>query len=149
MTRDEMIAQLVEEVPVSALTNPTDYENACDAAARETGWSFPVATDFKIQWQMERAKRYLFFYLATQTAQKFKVKQISLNQKFDHYFKIFEYMDKQFKEIIEERPDEFAGVDPYKLFGTKVDAGFASDAFGHDITYDSDQQVIFTPNENS
>jgi len=142
MTRDEMIAQLVEEVPLSALTNPTDYENAVDDASRETEWSFPVSTDFKIHWMKERAKRYLFFYLATQTAQKFKVKTISLNLKFDHYFKLIKYVDELFKEIVEERPDEFANVDAYKLFGSKIDAGFAYDPLGKDITYDADQEVI-------
>uniref|UniRef100_A0A6M3IT90 Uncharacterized protein n=1 Tax=viral metagenome TaxID=1070528 RepID=A0A6M3IT90_9ZZZZ len=148
MIRDEMIVQLIEEVAISALTDPTDYENACDAASRETEWSFPVSSNFRIHWMMERAKRFLFFYLATQTAQKFKVKQISLNQKFDHYFKMIEYMDKQFVEIIEQRPDEFADVDAYKLFGTKIDAGFSTDDLGRDTTYQSEQEIIFTPDEN-
>lgn len=145
MTRDEMVDQLVVEVPIGALTNPTDYENACAAAARETEWAFPVSTDFRIHWQMERAKRYLFFYLATQTAEKFKIKQVSLNQKFDHYFKLIDRMDKVFKEIVEDRPDEFASVDAYKLFGSKIDAGFAVDPLGRDITYKSDQRVIVKP----
>jgi len=145
MTRTEMMAQLVEEVPIDALTDPTDYENAVDAAARETEWAFPVSTDFKIHWQMERAKRYLFFYLATQTAQKFKIKQISLNQKFDHYFKLIDKLDKDFATVVDERPDEFASVDVYRLFGSKIDAGFAVDPLGRDITYRSDQQVIVKP----
>ncbi len=145
MTRDEMIAQLVEEVVDPALTDPTDYENAVDAAARETEWAFPVVTDFRIHWQMERAKRYLFFYLASKTARKFKIKQISLNQSFDHYFKLIDRMDEAFEKIVEDRPDEFASVDSYKLFGSKIDAGFAYDPLGRDITYKSDQQVIVKP----
>lgn len=143
-----MIKKLVEEVPLAALTDPTDYQNAVDAASRETEWSFPVGNDFKTYWMMDRAKRHLFFYLAGQTAHKFKVKTISLNHKFDHYFKLIGYMDKAFQEVVEQRPDEFAGVDPYKLFGSKIDAGFAYDPLGKDITYDSAQEVIAKPDES-
>lgn len=149
MTRSEMIDQLIEEVSITALTEPTDYENAVDSASRETEWAFPVSTDFKTHWMMERAKRHLFFSLATQTARKFKVKQISLDHKFDHYFKLIKYMDEAFKEIVEERPDEFANVEAYKLFGSKIDAGFAYDPLGRDLTYGADQQVIVKPDETS
>ena len=144
MTRIEFIDQLIAEVSIAALTNPADYENAADAASRET-WSLPVSGNFKIHWMLERGKRHLFFYLATQTAKKYKIKAISLNQKFDHYFKLIDYMDKAFEKIVEERPDEFAGVDPYKLFGSKIDAGFAYDPLGKDITYDAEQEVIVKP----
>jgi hypothetical protein len=143
MTKAELIALLVLEVKISTLTNP-DFENACNDAGRETGWGYPVTSDFRIQWTKERAKRHLFFYLMSQSAHKFKVKQVSLNQRFDHYLKIIEYMDKQFEAVVNERPDEFANVDTYKLFGTKIDAGFAYDPIGRDITYDSDQEVIFS-----
>ena len=149
MTRTEMIKLLQEEVSLSALTDPTDYNNAADAASRETGWPFPVSTDFKTHWMLERATRHLFFYLATQTAHKFKVKTISLNHKFDHYFKLIGYMDKAFVEVVDQRPDEFAGVDSYKLFGSKIDAGFAYDPLGKDITYDSAQEVIVKPDGTS
>ena len=149
MTRDEMIAQLAEEVPISALSDPTDFENACDDASREIGWAFPVSTDFKILWMKERAKRYLFFYLATQSAHKFKVKQINLNQRFDHYFKIIKYLDEQFKDAQETYVHEFADVSAFEMFAIKIDAGFAYGPTGKDITYDSEQEVIITPDENS
>uniref|UniRef100_A0A6M3IET2 Uncharacterized protein n=1 Tax=viral metagenome TaxID=1070528 RepID=A0A6M3IET2_9ZZZZ len=146
MTKSEMIVQLQSEVAISALSD-SDFENACDDASRETSWSFPVSTDFKIFWMKERAKRALFFYLASQSAHKFKIKQISLNQRFDHYLKIIGYMDGQFKEIVEARPDEFGDVDVYKMFCTKVDSGFAYDGLGRDRTYDADQEVIFNPTD--
>lgn len=149
MTRAELIAQLVEEVSIAALTNPTDYENACDDASRDTGWAYPVAEGFKTLWQKERAKRYLFFYLASQSAHKFKIKQISLKDRFDNYLKLIKFMDAAFKEIQEERPDEFAGVNPFHMFGTKIDAGFATDPLGRDITYDVNQEVISSPDETS
>ena len=146
MDKTELIILLQSEVNISALT-ATDFENACDDASRETTWAFPVSSDFRIYWMKERAKRALFFYLASQSAHKFKVKQISLNQRFDHYLKLVEFMDTSFKEIIESRPDEFGDVDTYKMFGTKIDAGFATDALGRDITYDEDQEVGVFPSD--
>jgi len=146
MTKAEMIVQLQSEVSISALID-ADFENACNDASRETSWAFPVSTDFKIFWMKERAKRALFFYLVSQSAHKFKIKQISSNQRFDHYFKLVELMDKQFKEIVEARPDEFGDVDVYKMFCTKVDAGFAYDGLGRDRTYDTEQEVIFNPTD--
>ena len=147
MTKDELIVLLKAEVVISALVD-ADYSNACDDASRETTWAFPVSTNFKILWMKDRAKRALFFYLASQSAHKFKVKQISLNQRFDHYLKLIEYMDDQFTEAVEAYPAEFGDVDIYKMFGTKVDAGFATDGLGRDITYDAEQEVIVTPDEN-
>jgi hypothetical protein len=149
MTKDEMVALLKEEVKglTSALTDPTDYDNASSDASREIGWSFPVVGDFKIYWMKYRAKRHLYFYLVSESAHKFKVKQFSLDHRFKHYKALIEMMDAEFVAIQEERPDEFAGVDEYELFGTKVDAGFAYDQTGKDITYDADQEVIHQPDE--
>jgi hypothetical protein len=111
-----------------------DYSNAIDDAARETGWSLPVSEDFKIYWLKQRAKRNLFFYLMSESAHKFKVKQLALNQRFDHYFDIIELLDKDFLRIVEERPEMFTGVDAYKLFGQVVGPGFEYDEVGNDVT---------------
>jgi hypothetical protein len=58
-------------------------------------------------------------------------------------------MDAEFSAIQEERPDEFANVDAYGLFGSVVNAGFSYDSVGKDTTYDSDQGIIFEPDEAS
>ena len=151
MTKLEMIALLKEEVKAltSKLTDPTDYDNACDDSSREIGWAFPVSGNFKIYWMKYRVKRHLYFYLMSESANKFKVKQFSLDQRFKHYKEIIELMDAEFAAIQEERPDEFAGVDAYGLFGTSINAGFSYDSVGKDTTYDSDQDVIFEPDEAS
>jgi len=104
----------------------TDFKilctNACNDASMETGWSFPVSTDFKILWMKQRAKRALFFYLFSESAHKFKYEQINLNQRFDHYKIIIETMDKSFAEALEANPQEFANVEAYELFGTSARA---------------------------
>jgi len=149
MTKNELVILLEREVKgLSSYLDPLDYRNAADDAARETGWAFTVSGVFKEYWIKERAKRHIFFYLLSESAHKFKVEQINLQHRFDHYSKIIAYMDKQFQEIIEERPDQFAEADPFKMFGTKIDAGFAYDSAGRDITYDESNQVDFSPKEN-
>lgn len=138
------------EVEVKALTSyldTEDYDNAVDDALRETGWTLPTTVDFRIHWIKMRAKRHIFFYLATESAHKFKVKQFSLDQRFKHYMILIEKMDKEFEIAREEHPEQFTDADPSALFGSKIDAGFAYDAFGKDITYNTEQEVIITPSD--
>jgi len=150
MTRDELIMKLQQEVKglTSYLATP-DYENAVDDALRDTGWSLPNSTVFKIQWMKDRAKRHLFFYLQTESAHKFKFEQINLQQRFQHYTILIKTMDEDFEKAKLENVHEFAGVDSFKIFGTQVEPGFAYEPeTGRDVTYDDDQEVLFGPNEN-
>lgn len=151
-TRDEMVALLKQEVKglTSYLEDPTDYENACADAVRDTGWSFPVSGETKEKWQKQRAKRHLFFYLWSESAHKFKYKQVNLQYRFAHYEKLISKLDADWEKAQDELLSEMSGVSAYNLFGTKVDAGFAYEhQTGRDITYDEDQTVIHNPNENS
>jgi len=144
------ITTLIEEEVMNLADNftSTDYSNALDDAERETGWAFPVSDGFRTLWQKSRGKRYLYFYLATEATEEFKVRQLHLNQKFDHLWKTITYMDKEFEAIQESRPEEFSDVSSSHAFGTKIDAGFSYDEVGRDTTYDPDNLVIFQPTEN-
>ena len=148
MTTDSQIRTLIKQEVKSLATylEEEDYNNALNDAKRETGWS-TFSTDFKVHWGKMRAKRHLFFYLATETARKFKVKQFSLDQRFKHYMTLIKDMDLDFVQAKEDYPEEFVSVDAEHLFGTKIDAGFAYDGFGADITYDEDQTVIINPSD--
>lgn len=147
MTQVEMEEKLEEEVKgLSAYLEGDDYTNACNDAARETDWPFPVITNFKILWMKNRAKRHLFFYLYSESAYKFKYEQINLNQRFDHLDKVLKRMDEDFVAAMEANPEEFAGVDSFELFGTSASAGFQYDPItGKDITYNEANKVVFTP----
>ena len=146
MTQSEMEMLLRKEVKgLSSQFVPDDYTNSCDDASRETGFSFPATDDFEIHWLKLRAKRHLFFYLFTESSIKFKIKQLSINQRFDHLAKAIEMLDKDFIEIQESRPEKFASVSAYKMFGTKVDAGFSYDDLGRDSTFDKENLVNFFP----
>jgi len=151
MTADELKALLAEELKgLSSKFSSDDYTNAVNAAERDTGWSMPVSTAFKIKWMIQRAKRYLYSYRRDESADKFKYKQLSLNQRFDNFYKLVAMMDKAFEEVQEDYAFEFAGVDALHIFGTKVDAGFAYEPqTARDFTYSEDQEVIITPDENT
>ena len=151
MTKAELTTIIKQELKgLSSEFVVEDYTNAINAAERDTGWSAPYSADFKEKWMIQRTRRHLFSYLQTETAADFKYEQINLQQPFAHYTKLIEKMDEAFEKVMEEEPHEFAGVEAYELFGTKIDAGFAREAqTGRDITYDEDQSVIITPNEDS
>jgi len=151
LTASELIVKLKEEVKsLTSYLAEADYSNAINDSMRDTGWSEPFTTAFKIYWMKERAKRHLFFYLWSESASKFKYKQINLQMRFDHYEKLIKKMDEDFVKAIEENVTEFSSTDAYKLFGTKIDAGFAyQEQTGVDVTFDEDFIVNHSPNENS
>ena len=100
-------------------------------------------------WIKLRAKRALFYYLLTESAHKFKIKQINLQHRFEHYAVILQDMDKAWYFAKTEHPEEFLnGLNPAHLFGTKIDAGFSTDLVGNDTTYTDANVVDFAPKEN-
>lgn len=149
LSKAELTVLLESEVKslTSYLDSP-DYSNACDDASRDTGWSFPTSSDFQDLWIKERAKRFLFFYLLSESAHKFKIKQINLQHRFEHYRSMIKDMDKDWFYAKSEHPEEFiGGLNKAHLFGTKINAGFSSDLVGNDTTYTDDNIVEFTPKE--
>ena len=150
LSKDRFVSLLEREVKgLTSYLDSQDYKNAADDAARETGFSFPVAEGFATLWMKDRAKRHLFFYLLTESAHKFKYEQINLQHRFDHYRNIIEYMDKKYSEALEEYAYEFAGATAINMLGTKIDAGFAYESqTGRDLTYQDDNLTILSPTEN-
>ena len=150
MTESELIVIVTREIKsLSENLDADNYADAVDDAERETGFTLPVTDSFQIKWLKERTKRHLFFYLLSDNVESFKVKQISLHQKFDHLQAIIDKMDADFEKALIENALEFAGIEDYKLFGTKIDAGFQYDEIGQDTTYDSDNTIISVPNEDT
>jgi len=147
LDRDSLIAKLKLEVKsLTSYLEDDDYGNAVDDSARETGWALPLTDAFKEYWYKNRSKRHLFFYLLSESAHKFKVKQINLQHRFDHYNILVKEMDEKFVEVQENYPELFTSADYESLFGNKIDAGFAYEPqTGRDITYETDQKVIISP----
>lgn len=134
MTKDELASLVIGDTAISGYLTSGEVDECCDEAMGDTGWSFPVSGTFQEHWSKQRTKRHCYFRLWTQTARKFKVEQIHLGERFNHYGKVIEFMDIRFEKIMEECPEEFSGVDAYKMFGTVVRPGIKYDIAGNDIT---------------
>ncbi len=129
-----------------------DYVNALNAAQWET-WSLPLTDNFKLYWVKERAKRHLFFMLATGQAMEFKVKTYNLGEPFKHLSDTYKAMDVLFEKAKEDFPDAFpvlgdSAINNYELFGTYISSGFQYNAVGKDTTYESSNSIIITPSSD-
>lgn len=142
-----IVAMKVMMSSSSELLTSDGYTAAAEAALQELGWSYPLAEDKKIYWAIRRGVRHGLYILWIASAQKFKFKQVNLQHRFDHYERLIKEADASFEKAMSSDVALFAGVSTYKLFGTKIDAGFAYDSLGRDITYFPDNYVNFAPLE--
>ena len=148
-TADDLVDLLkIQLSSLSTLITEDGYELVCNQAEAELGWSYPVTNPTKAYWMLQRAIRHALNMLRIASAKSFKYKLINLQQKFDHYQKMIETMDVEFTAAVSSDVALFAGMESYKMFGTKIDAGFAYDTDGTDLTYDWDRLVNFSPLEN-
>ena len=83
------------------------FESASNKTYEEVQWPYPITDPFKSFWFVERGKRHLIQIFLIESAHKFKYKQISLNQRFDHYLALIKMMDADFLRAIEENPEVF------------------------------------------
>lgn len=149
MTESEAIVIVTREIKaLSSNFDSDDYADAIDSAERETGFTFPVTSNFQIQWLLKRTKRALFFSLLTENAESFKFKQINLQDKFKNLSQLVDSMDKEFEQAQLDNIYEFAKVSAVQAFAHKIDAGFAYDEFGRDMTFDPDQLVSINPSSD-
>jgi hypothetical protein len=128
-----------------------DYDNAIDSAEGEL-WPLPQIDKFRLLWLKKRTKRHLFDMMSASTASKSQIKTFKLNQQFEHYRTLVKEADQEFEKVKEDSPELFpvqdpSDVSPYQMFGTQASAGFAYDDAGNDLTYNSDNQVKYTPGD--
>jgi len=146
MTEAELIARLERDfADQSGEVVAANYTDSIADAERETGWVLPQTSDFKVTWLINRSSRHLLYKLAIAAARKFRAEGYHLDQRFAQYFKMLNGMDDDFVEAVDNNPAEFAGVDAYKMFGHRIDAGFSYDPYGQDTTYTDDNVVIVHP----
>jgi hypothetical protein len=133
--RDELI-QMVQ-IRIKGLSQyfvDDDYDGAVEDALEELGWSLPTTDSFQIHWLKLRTRRHLISYFLTESASKFSVDQIKLNQRFENLSQLVKQMDEDFYRAQNEYPELFAGADAGKLFAM-IPAGFKNDWLGRDTTY--------------
>jgi len=148
MTSGELITVVTREIKgLSTQFVEANYQDAVDEAIRETGFAMPNTDDEQIKWLKARTTRHLIQMLWLENSVKFKVKTISLDQKFEHLHKMISKMDKDWEKAKED-PLMGVTVDSYQQFGHRISSGFASDDLGRDITYNEEQLVIMSPDEN-
>jgi hypothetical protein len=133
---------------LSSLITDDGYEAAITLALMELGWEVPITDAAKQIWVLQRSKRHCLDLLRTVAANKFKYKQANLQHRFDHFQILIQSMDKEFEAALVSEAYLFSGVDVWKMFGTHVDAGFAYDMLGKDITYCEENLVDFGPLES-
>jgi hypothetical protein len=152
MTEAELIIRVTQELKaLSANFVAIDYTNAVLSACAELGFVVPNTNTGQIYWLVQRTKRHLIYALWIAYAPKFKLKQLSLDQKFTHLGELIKTMDAAYEKALDTLVFD-SSVPAWSLFGTKIDAGFLNDPVtGEDLTYTEDNYfyVIPTGNENA
>lgn len=134
---DDIIDLCKIQLSTSAeLVTDDGYESAVATAVSELGFSLPSSDDSKTMWLTKRSLRHCIFILWVASAQKFKYKQVNLQQRFEHYDRLLGVMDKEYTDAAEADASFFSDVAAYKQYGTAVGPGFSYDAIGRDTTYD-------------
>lgn len=142
---DDVVELITVQLATSASALSSDgLESAVNTAMTELGWSFPVTDDTRCLWIVKRSLRHACYILWVASAQKFKYKQVNLNQRFEHYEKLLKSMDAEFTTALSSDTNVFASVESYKLFGSAISAGFVYDALGRDLTYTDLVNYIYT-----
>jgi len=135
-TIDDVVEVLTISLSTAAsLLSEEGLEAAVNDALTELGWSLPITEPKQIMWVSRRALRHACYILWVASAQKFKYKQVNLQQRFEHYEKLIKHMDAEFAAALSDDMSTFITVDVYRLFGTAVGPGFVYDTIGRDLTY--------------
>lgn len=143
MTSGELIIKVQQELKsLASKLVSVDFENAVDSAETDTGWTLPQTSNYRIRWMLQRTKRHLYDMLRSESAHKFKVEGINLQQRFEHYNTLITEMDKEWEDEQEGPMDDVSGV-----AGVKISSSFVYDKVGLDISGDNDSDIY--PSEES
>jgi len=123
------------------LVDLTGRDQAAEQALAELAWPLPVTVDKKGYWILERAKRHMLYILLIQHAERFRYKQIHLQQRFDNYLRMITAADEAFAAAVESDisglfPPDFGDLSLFAKYGFFYNpAGFVYDQLGRDLTY--------------
>lgn len=139
MTANEAYNELVLRLKgLASLFNAPDELYSCvDTASMEMGVGFPLTNRLTIHWMLRRSYRHALNLLLTESAAKFKYKQINLQNRFDHYFQLVQKEDRDW-EIAQNSAELIAaasGRGNASFFGSTIRAGFKYDEAGRETTH--------------
>lgn len=118
-----------------------DKEFIIAQALDELGMSLPESSAQRCYWIIERTKRHAIYRFVVTEAERFRYKQIYLQQKFDNYFRLIQQADERFAEALENDmsgifPDDIIDSEAFAKYGFMFNpAGFVYDQIGRDLTY--------------
>ena len=119
----------------------TDQEFIVAQALDELNMSLPETSAQRCYWIIERTKRHAIYRFVVTEAERFRYKQIYLQQKFDNYFRLIQQADERFAEALENDisgifPDDVIDGEAFAKYGFLFNpAGFVYDQIGRDLTY--------------
>lgn len=137
---DDLLEQVHRAMGVAYDLLTTDGANqAAETMLNELRWTLPQSDQTQCYWMIERTRRHALYTIVIEQAHKFHYKQINLQQRFDHYFKLIESADKSFNTFIDANPSLFPNSgDNSMAGGFYIPAGFVYDQLGRDLTYEQD-----------
>lgn len=119
----------------------TQQEQMVGHSLNELGMSLPETNTKRCYWIIERSKRHGLYSIVVLNAERFRYKQIHLQQKFDNYFRLITQADEAFAKAMENDisgifPDDIVNGDAFAESGFFYNpAGFVYDQLGRDLTY--------------
>ena len=141
-SKDGVIEQVESLIgSVCADFDSTQQEAIVQQALNELMMTLPEAHAKRCFWILERTKRHGLYQVVVTQAERFRYKQIHLQQKFDNYFRLISHADDVFAEAMK---NDIAGIFPIELVDAEAfaangfwvnPAGFVYDELGRDLTY--------------
>ena len=137
-SKDDLIerAQLLMGSSVDLIPEDS-LEQLAEQAIVDIGVStYPITDPVLCKWAIERMRRHMTYLVMVTQAHSFKVKQLSLQQRFDNYLRLIDKMDKEFAEALENNPSVFPTPVSSNFF-MYWGPGFVYEQLGRDMTYDN------------
>ena len=105
---DEFVSGIVARMGSNAENlSPESFLVAAESAELELGWEYPISAPLKVLWFYNRGVRHATYILMIESAHKFRYNKIFLQNRFEHYSKLIEKMDKDFEAAKNENTDIF------------------------------------------
>lgn len=112
-TTDSVISDLSLDLgDLYELFTPEQLVRGVSMALAELGWALPLSTSQKDFWLAKRALRHLISMLLMGSADQFQYKTVYLQQRFDHFKRTIEALDKEYAEARETDTVIFSGASP-------------------------------------
>lgn len=139
---DEVIDQVTPLIgSVWSDFDSNQQEAMVQQALDELMMALPETHAKRCFWIIERTKRHGLYRVVVTQAERFRYKQIHLQQKFDNYFRLISQADEAFAEAMK---NDISGIFPIDLVDAETfaangfwvnPAGFVYDELGRDLTY--------------